>query len=145
MKTKSLILGLLAFLLSANLFSQETYTLSISEIIVGQKNETNTLDSAIEATLTQNVPQTIILYEQDGLKVGSTFTPKFKGRRMKLTRTIFVETPAGEIVKAKQKKAVQMLKVSVTGSMKGRDTAEILYNRKMRKSIFVKYNYDLTY
>lgn len=145
MKTKSLILGLLAFLLSANLFSQETYTLSISEIIVGQKNETNTLDSAIEATLTQNVPQTIILYEQDGLKVGSTFTPKFKGRRMKLTRTIFVETPAGEIVKAKQKKAVQMLKVSVTGSMKGRDTAEILYNRKMRKSLFIKYNYELTY
>lgn len=145
MKSKSLILWMLAFLLSANLFSQETYALKISDIRIQQKKDITSAETIIEGILTQNVPQAFTLYEQDNLKVWVEFTAKFKGRRMKLVRNIYVEAPDGSVKIFKQKKAVQMLKVSVTGSMKGRDTAEILYNRKMRKSIFVKYNYDLTY
>ncbi len=65
---------------------------------------------------------------------------------MKLIRNIYVESPDGKVKKnSNKKKAVQMLKVSVTGVMKGRDVAEILYNREKRKSLFVKYNYELTY
>lgn len=145
MKKKSLILWLLAFLLSANLFSQETYTLKISDIRIQQKQEITTAETIIEGALTQNVPQAFTLYEQDGLKAWVEFTAKFKGRRMKLVRNIFIESPDGKVKKFKQKKAVQLLKVSVTGVMKGRDAAEILYNRKMRKSLFVKYNYELSY
>ncbi len=145
MKKKSLILWLLAFLLSANLFSQETYTLKISDINIQQRKETIKTESVIEGTLTQNVTQAFMLFEQDGLKAWVEFTPKFKGRRMKLVRNIYIQSPDGKVKKAKQKKAVQLLKVSVTGSMKGRDATEILYNKKSRKSLFVKYNYELTY
>lgn len=145
MKKKSLFLWLFVFLLSTNLFSQESYSLKISDINIQQRKEVITVPSIIEGTLTQNVTQAFTLFEQNGLKAWVEFTPKFKGRRMKLVRNIYVESPDGKVKKFKQKKAVQMLKVSVTGVMKGRDVAEILYNRKMRKSLFVKYNYELTY
>jgi len=145
MKKKSLILWLLAFLLSANLFSQETYTLKISDINIQQRKETINAEKLIEGTLTQNVTQAFSLFEQDGLKAWVEFTARFKGRRMKLVRNIYIQSPDGKVKKAKQKKAVQLLKVSVTGSMKGRDATEILYNKKARKSLFVKYNYELTY
>ncbi|MBZ0244148.1 MAG: hypothetical protein K8F24_13085 [Bacteroidales bacterium] len=145
MKKKSLILWILAFLLSAKLFSQETYALKISDINIQQKKEVIASPSDIEGTLRQNLTQSFTLFEQDGLKAWVEFRPKFKGRRMKLVRNIYVESPDGKVKKFKQKKAVQLLKVSVTGVMKGRDAAEILYNRKMRKSLFVKYNYELSY
>ncbi|MDY0077608.1 MAG: hypothetical protein RBR87_10065 [Bacteroidales bacterium] len=145
MKKKIVFLGLIFCLFSVSLFSQENYPLKISDITIQQKREVIASPSDIEGTLRQNQAQSFTLFEQDGLKAWVEFTPKFKGRRMKLVRNVYVKSPDGNIKKFKQKKAVQLLKVSVTGVMKGRDAAEILYDRKMRKSLFVKYNYELTY
>ncbi len=68
----------MCFLLSANVFSQETYSLKISDINIQQRKEVNTVPSIIEGTLTQNVTQAFTLFEQDGLKAWVEFTPKIQ-------------------------------------------------------------------
>jgi hypothetical protein len=126
--------------------AQEVYQLKISGISLEQKGKNLTIDQPVEHSLKNGETSTIALYKfENGLRVFVEFTPVFKGRRMKLKRNIFVETPEGRQVKSRQKKAVELLKVSVSGNMKGRDAVSLLYDRKQRKSIFIKYDYNLIY
>ncbi|MBU2559148.1 MAG: hypothetical protein KJ578_15320 [Bacteroidetes bacterium] len=145
MKTRFLIVSILLVCLSTFLGAQEKFKLSIYDINIQQLNEKTSPNLAIEKEIVDGIPLKVQFYEKDGIKAGAEFTAVFKGRRMKLKRTLFVETPDGKVVRSKQKKAVQLLKVSVSGSMKGRDAVEILYDRKKRKSLFIKYNYELIY
>jgi len=137
---------MLSLVLAVSIQAQETYQLNINGISLQQLKKNLAAEQSFEQTLTNNKTQTIQLYAgDDGLTVNVDFTPVFKGRRMKLKRNIYVKTPEGRKVQARQKKAVQLLKVSVNESMKGRDSVSILYDKKKRKSIFVKYDYTLIY
>ncbi|HOI31732.1 MAG: hypothetical protein PHG67_14095 [Bacteroidales bacterium] len=143
-KNAALLLLLLIFAVSIH--AQETYQLNINGVSLQQLGKSLPAEQSLEQTLTNKKTQSIQLYaSEDGLTVNVDFTPVFKGRRMKLKRNIYVNTPEGRKVQSRQKKAVQLLKVSVNESMKGRDSVSILYDKKKRKSIFVKYDYILKY
>ena len=146
MKKKLITFMVIFFAFTLLSRAQEKYQLLLSGISMQQRQAEIAVKSEYERTLTNGVTENILLYESaDGLKVKVEFTPVFKGRRMKLKRTITVETPEGKSVHSRQKKAVQLLKVSVPGQMKGRDAVELLYDKKRRQSIFVKYDYKLNY
>jgi hypothetical protein len=146
MKKKLITFMVIFFAFTLLSHAQEKYQLLLSGISMQQRQAEIAVKSEYERTLTNGVTEDILLYESaDGLKVKVEFTPVFKGRRMKLKRTITVETPEGKSVHSRQKKAVQLLKVSVPGQMKGRDAVELLYDKKRRQSIFVKYDYKLNY
>jgi hypothetical protein len=146
MKKKLITFMVIFFAFTLLSSAQEKYQLLLSGISMQQRQAEIAVKSEHERTLTNGATENILLYESaDGLKVKVEFTPVFKGRRMKLKRTITVETPEGKSVHSRQKKAVQLLKVSVPGSMKGRDAVELLYDKKRRQSIFVKYDYKLNY
>ncbi len=145
MRSKVLLLFLMLFSV-VMVHAQEVYQLKISGISLEQNGKNLTIDQPVEYALKNGETSAIVLHKfENGLRVFVEFTPVFKGRRMKLKRNIFVETPEGRQVKSRQKKAVELLKVSVSGNMKGRDAVSLLYDRKQRKSIFIKYDYNLIY
>lgn len=138
-----IILGLAFVSLNARAQQQRSLILSDFQIEVnGQKLPS---DQRLEAQISDNKPLTLILVETDSLKLGAEYVSRFAGRRMKFSRRHFVEYPNGKRLYAKRKKAVQLLNVSVKGSLDGRETETILYNRKQLKSVFISYHYELLY
>jgi len=94
MKRKLVTLVIMFFAFTVLSQAQEKYQLLLSGISMQQRQAEIAVKGEHERTLTNGASEQILLYESaDGLKVKVDFTPVFKGRRMKLKRTITVETP----------------------------------------------------
>lgn len=132
-------------LFSLQLSAQQERTLRLFDFRTEVNGEKLPTDQSFDEKIYDNTPLTIVLVEADGIKLGAEYLSRFVGRRMKFSRRHFVEFADGTRLYAKRKKAVQMLKVSVKGTLDGRETETILYDRKQLKSIFISYQYELKY
>ncbi len=137
------LIGLAMFSLQAN--AQQERILRLFDFRTEINGEKLPINQNFEEKILDNTPLTIILVETDGIKLGAEYLSRFVGKRMKFSRRHFVEFADGKRMYAKRKKAVQMLKVSVKGTLDGRETETILYDRNQLKSIFISYQYELIY
>lgn len=126
-------------------FGQNSSNLVLSNFAAELNGNNIEIDTTITVTLIPDLPKDILIYETDFISYRAVFTYKYKGKRVKLISQTYAVLPDGKMVKSKQKKDMQELKVSVTGKLKGKSSESILYARKTMGNIFVSFNYELIY
>jgi len=144
-RIKLFLIGIFSLLFIFSFAQNDKLDLTLVNFNIEINGNVYEVDTIITAELFQDVPTDILLYDTHFVRYGAVFTYKFKGRRVKLVRRTYAETPDGKKVYSKQKKDMQELKVSVPGVIKGKSAESILYARKTMGNIFVSFNYELSY
>ncbi|MCF8368719.1 MAG: hypothetical protein K9G76_06725 [Bacteroidales bacterium] len=141
---KKIIFLFSIFSLPMLIFAQEA-TIRITNINVEISGEKVDWNQSFTEKLSDDSPKTIILFEQDGIKYGTTFTYRKGANRIKLARKGFATLNGGEVKNARKRKDMQELRTSITGSFSKRVVDNIVLNKQELVSIQISYNYELIY
>jgi hypothetical protein len=142
---RNFLLFCLLFAVPVIILAQQTATLKISEIHVDLNGTEYKPDDLAEVTLSDHAPTSVIVFEKDRVKYGVEFQYKKGRNRIKLVRKGWVIKGGAEPQKGKQRKDMQELKTSITGSFSKRVVDNIIIDRTNLEAINVSFRYELIY
>jgi len=142
---KQISLTSLIVMLSITAFSQEKATLKITDVVINLNGEKLDYNQTFEETLSTTIPNEIVIYNADGTKYSVFFTYKNGKNRFRLVRRAYAYKNGIEVDKGRQQKDMQEIKMSTSGSMKGRMSDNLVLNKEKMETIAVSFNYELIY
>jgi hypothetical protein len=142
---KQISLISLIVLLSVVAFSQEKATLKITDVVINLNSEKLDFDQSFEETLTSTIPSEVVIYEAEGIKYSVFFTYKKGKNRFRLVRRAYAYKDGLEVGKSRQQKDMQETKTSISGSMKGRMSENIVIDKVKMETIAVSFKYEMIY
>lgn len=142
---KQISLISLIVMLSITAFSQEKATLKITDVVINLNGEKLDYNQTFEETLSTTIPNEIVIYNADGTKYSVFFTYKNGKNRFRLVRRAYAYKNGIEVDKGRQQKDMQEIKMSTSGSMKGRMSDNLVLNKEKMETIAVSFNYELIY
>jgi hypothetical protein len=142
---KQISLISLIVMLSVASFSQEQTTLKITDVVINLNGEKLDFDQTFVETLTSTIPSEVIIYEAEGIKYSVFFTYKKGNNRFRLVRRAYIYKDGLEIDKGRQQKDMQETETSISGSMKGRMSDNLVLNKEKMETIAVSFKYELIY
>jgi hypothetical protein len=140
-------IGLIALIaiLSLTGFSQDHATLKITDVVINLNGEKLDYDQTFEKTLSATIPTEVAIYEADGIRYAVLFTYKKGENRFRLVRRAYAYKDGVEVDKGRQQKDMQETKTSISGSMKGRMSDNLVLNKEKMETIAVSFKYELIY
>jgi len=139
-----ILISVLVFL-SAAVFSQEKASLKITDVVITLKGEKVDFDKTFEETLTSTIPTEVVIYEAEGIKYSVFFNYKKGKNRFRLVRRAYVYKDGIEVDKGRQQKDMQETKTSISGSMKGRMSDNLVLDKVKMETIAVSFKYEMIY
>ena len=142
---KMVVILLMALPLS-NLSAQVKGDFSISDINVEINNEPQIPTETIAQThLIEDIEKSFTIFESGDLRFVATFEFSRSGKRVKLTRSAYVQRGIEKPVRGKKKKDVQFINVGVPGTISSQMSETLLIDKESMKSIFVNFIYIFKY
>ena len=142
---KQISLISLIVLLSFTAFSQEKATLKINDVVINLNGEKLDFDQTFVENLTSTIPTEVVIYEAEGIKYSVFFTYKKGNNRFRLVRRAYVYKDGLEVDKGRQQKDMQETETSISGSMKGRMSDNLVMDKVKMETIAVSFKYELIY
>lgn len=132
-------------MLSVASFSQEQTTLKITDVVINLNGEKIGFDQTFVETLTSTIPTEVVIYEAEGIKYSVFFTYKKGNNRFRLVRRAYIYKDGLEVDKGRQQKDMQETENSISGSMKGRMSDNLVMDKVKMETIAVSFKYELIY
>lgn len=145
MKKIALLIFIATLVLGNNILVAQNMKLTIKQLEVEFDREVKYAETDRQINLMPEQVVTVIFHNHNGYKAGIVISTQHKSNRLKLKQRSFVEHPDGKRQYARTKKDVQMLKVSVPGSLIGRQMTSLLPSRGSLHPVVVRYQYELVY
>lgn len=142
---KQISLISLIVMLSLVAFSQEKATLKITDIVINLNGEKLDFDQTFEQELTSTMPSELIIYDAERIKYSVFFTYKKGQNRFRLVRRAYAYKSGLEVDKGRQQKDMQETKTSISGSMNGRMSNNLILDKEKMETIAVSFKYELIY
>jgi len=142
---KQISLISLIVLLSITAFSQEKATLKITDVVITLNSDKLDFNQTFEETLTSTIPSELVIYEAEGIKYSVFFTYKKGKNRFRLVRRAYAYKDGLEVNKGRQQKDMQETKTSISGSLKGRMSDNLVIDKVKMETIAVSFKYEMIY
>ncbi len=142
---KQISLISLIVLLSTVAFSQEKATLKINDVVITLNGKKIEYDKTFEESLVSTIPSEVVIYKEEGIKYSVFFTYKKGKTRVRLVRRAYAYKDGLEVGKSRQQKDMQENKTSISGSLKGRMSENIVLDNEKMENIAVSFKYEMIY